>query len=86
MASTNPESNWDIYLDNDVYYNKHCGNGCLDNIRGKCGDVLNWGCARNDAGQAHMTFSIANGCTSDHMTQALKKCTKGEQTIECSFV
>ncbi|KAK7718897.1 hypothetical protein SLS57_006007 [Botryosphaeria dothidea] len=61
---------WDVYLDNDASYNKQCGGGCLDNIRGRCGVVTDWG--------------TGSGCTNYDMTQALKACTKGQQTINCS--
>ncbi|KAF4302221.1 hypothetical protein GTA08_BOTSDO09653 [Botryosphaeria dothidea] len=74
---------WDVYLDNDASYNKQCGGGCLDNIRGRCGVVTDWGCERN-GGTAHMHFSTGSGCTNYDMTQALKACTKGQQTINCS--
>ncbi|KAL0259196.1 hypothetical protein SLS55_006701 [Diplodia seriata] len=74
---------WSVYLDNDTYYNKKCGNGCLDNIRGRCNNVSDWGCSRDANGQAHMTFLTPAGCSNWAMTQALKACTKGEQTIDC---
>ncbi|GME65739.1 hypothetical protein GTA08_BOTSDO09653 [Neofusicoccum parvum] len=73
---------WSIYLDNDATYNKQCGGGCLDNIRGRCGDVTDWGCTRDSAGTAHYTFNTVSGCTNYDMTQALHACSK--QTIDCS--
>lgn len=76
---------WEIYLDNDANYNKQCGGGCLDNIRGRCTTVTDWGCSRDDAGQAYMHFLTPAGCSDYDMTQALKACTKGEQTIDCSY-
>lgn len=75
---------WSIYLDNDPYYNKQCGGGCLDNIRGRCGVVTSWECSRDGNNRGHMTFFTSIGCTDYDMTQALHACTKGEQTIDCS--
>ncbi|GME34945.1 uncharacterized protein LTHEOB_11506 [Neofusicoccum parvum] len=74
---------WNVYLDNDADYNKQCGGGCLDNIRGRCTNVTDWKCERDSAGQAHMNFLTPSGCSNWAMTQALKACTKGEQTIDC---
>ncbi|KKY14746.1 hypothetical protein UCDDS831_g08023 [Diplodia seriata] len=75
---------WSIYLDNDAYYNKKCGNGCLDNIRGRCGVVTSWECSRDANNRAHMNFYTTIGCSNYDMTQALHACTKKEQTIDCT--
>lgn len=77
---------WSIYLDNDTYYNKHCGNGCLDNFRKQCGQIDNWECGYESPNRAHMTFTSVVGCRTDQISQALKDCTKGEQTINCVLV
>lgn len=74
---------WNIYLDNDDYYNTECGKGCLDNFRGKCATITNWDCKLDSAKRAHYEFITPVGCSSYAITQALKKCTKGEQTINC---
>lgn len=78
---------WNVYLDNDAYYNKQCGGGCLDNIRGRCGSIVTgWGCDRDANGQAHMSFMTPAGCSNWAITQALNACTKKEQTIDCVYV
>ncbi|EOD43882.1 hypothetical protein GTA08_BOTSDO09652 [Neofusicoccum parvum] len=75
---------WRINVDNDAAYNKQCGGGCLDNIRGRCGVVTSWACGRDDAGTATYHFYTTSGCTPYDMTQALHACTK--MTIDCSKV
>ncbi|KAF9636573.1 hypothetical protein BFW01_g7469 [Lasiodiplodia theobromae] len=77
---------WNVYLDNDASYNKQCGGGCLDNIRKYCDVVTGWGCDRDANGQAHMSFMTPAGCSNWAMTEALKDCTRKEQTIDCVYV
>ncbi|OJD30284.1 uncharacterized protein BKCO1_6300011 [Diplodia corticola] len=75
---------WSVYLDNDDKYNKQCGGGCLDNLRGQCGLIVDWGCTRGSDNVAHMTFYTDDFCTPYKVSKALKKCTQGTQVINCN--
>lgn len=75
---------WRVDVAGDDKYNTVCGNGCLDNLRGRCGVITSWGCNRNPDGGAHYEFFTDIGCTSYDVTQAILACTNNEQNIPCS--
>lgn len=76
---------WKIDVAKDSTYNGNCGAGCLDNLRGRCGAISDWGCNRNPDGGAHYEFLTTAGCTAYGVTQAMLACTRQEQNIPCSI-
>lgn len=76
-------TDWQLNVANDTIYNpSECGNGCLDNFRGRCGWITHWICERN-AQSAYYHFSSSRFCTAYDITQAVLACTRGEQNIGC---
>lgn len=76
-------TDWHVNVVNDTIYNpSECGNGCLDNLRGRCGWITQWICERN-AKSAYYHFHSTRWCTAYDITQAILACTKGEQNIGC---
>lgn len=76
---------WQIDVVNDVYYNLQCGDGCLANLRGRCGVITSWNCVLNSDGSAHYDFLTSTFCTAFDVTSAMLACTKNEQNIPCSI-
>ncbi|EKG12648.1 hypothetical protein MPH_10237 [Macrophomina phaseolina MS6] len=82
LAEDGAIKRWAVNIDNDSAYNKQCGGGCLDNIRGRCGVVTDWGCERNGLDTGLYRFKTSAFCSLNDMTQALHACTG--LTINCS--
>jgi hypothetical protein len=75
---------WDIWVQNEKKYNTQCGNGCLDNFRGRCGAVTDWGCDLGKDGHGYYHFTTQALCQDVDMQAAVKACTKGEINIHCT--
>jgi hypothetical protein len=78
-------NSWTVTVVKDTQYNKQCGGGCLDNLRGRCGAITMWGCSRNSDGGARYEFDTTDFCSDYDVTQAMLACTKKEQNIPCSM-
>lgn len=78
-----PDYQWKVDVAGDAGYNVNCGDGCLANLRGRCGVISGWNCVRNPDGGAHYDFYTDIGCTAYDVTSAMLACTKNEQNIPC---
>lgn len=76
---------WTVNVAGAKYYTKdECGSGFLDNFRGRCGAITNWGCDYvPDTADAKMSFWTSIACTNYDITQAIKASTNGERTVDC---
>jgi hypothetical protein len=76
---------FDIWVPDDKKYNRVCGSGCLDNIRGRCGSsVTDWGCDMGKDGVAYYHFNTQSFCSDGDMEAAMKACTKQEFNAKCT--
>ena len=69
-----PNDNYLVTIPDDSKYDSGgCGAGFLDNFRGRCGAVTEWGCNMVGAtgGTAAMSFTVINSCTSGAIQDAI---------------
>jgi hypothetical protein len=81
------EIHWRITI-NTPYDNQAdgCGRGFLDNFRGRCGVITNWGCNAVEPGRAiFMDFLTHAFCTSFDITEAMRAASGG-RTVDCRQV
>ncbi|KAK0516037.1 hypothetical protein JMJ35_002071 [Cladonia borealis] len=79
--------NYGVLIPNDSEYDKSCGEGFLDNLRGRCGVISGWGCGYTGAENttAALSFSTVNTCTEWDVTQALLAASYGKLNIPCNW-
>lgn len=78
--------NWNVVVNHDSKYDTGgCGAGFLDNFRGRCGTISNWGCNIGDNDSANMNFDTSLFCTAYDITQAILAATGGAVNLACNY-
>jgi hypothetical protein len=79
---------WTVNIANDDKYDTGgCGAGFLDNFRGRCGAITNWGCNYVDGTtNIVMTFATSDFCTGDDITAAIRAASYGNVDLFCSDI
>ncbi|PGH16529.1 hypothetical protein AJ79_01634 [Helicocarpus griseus UAMH5409] len=88
-------SQWYVFATKEsMPINQRCGAGYLDNLRGECGWVIDWGCKFVDENAkkveekeknedqikgAIMTFVTAGTCSGSHIKRAMKVASAAEK-------
>lgn len=78
---------WKLEIAGAKYYTKdECGSGFLDNFRGRCGAITDWGCEYvPDTADAKMSFKTSLFCSDYDISQAIKAATNGERDVPCKY-
>ena len=80
------QSAWHVVVNHDSVYDKGpCGQGFLDNFRGWCGDITDWGCDIGPNDSANMNFVTSIFCTASNIAQAISAATSNKVHLDCSL-
>ena len=63
-----------------------CGEGILDNLRGRCGVITTWGCqyvGADGSNTALATFWTTNGCSDVDVTDVVLAASSGSVNVPC---
>ena len=82
-----PATEWALLVEGDRQNESGgCGEGILDNLRGRCGVITTWGCQYVGAGGSNTalaTFWTTNACSDVDVTDVVLAASYGKVNVPC---
>ena len=82
-----PATEWALLVEGDRQNESGgCGEGILDNLRGRCGVITTWGCqyvGADGSNTALATFWTTNGCSDVDVTDVVLAASYGKVNVPC---